>query len=417
MENIINIECTDTTYLCNTRPNNNFNTDENLLIGLINNNFQNYSLFKSILQFSIPNLNPSLVKNIYLYLYLENLHHTTKNSTIGISLSANADVIDISSINWSTCPKRNINASINVNVPTQSIQKYITIDITNIIKSSNPSTNVCNVIIELLNFNSSSIIQLASNNSENPPYLVLVNSEIDAETPADSYESNNNNDAKDNKSDIENNEESELKNDDKNYGDKLNPEDFSTKIVNELNAKNLKLDELEKNLLNLISEKNSSSDILGTLTSNLNELIKIEIDNLKNFVNTDVSELKSSSNQNISALNDSINNLNELIKTEIYELKDSIEKLVNQKISSIDSSAKLNFDSTGMLKEEIDSLRNSVSNDISEIHAYVSSSVSNLNDSIKGLNETMLQLSHKISKISDIISDVIIDPINDKSIQ
>ncbi len=477
MENFTEVKCSATTYLCNIKPNINFSNEGILLVGSINNKAQNYNVFKSLMQFYIPASDIDSSKRIYLYLFLENLHYAHNNFTINISLQSNDTDLNVSTINWLTCPQRNALTQMNINIPTQSTKKYIKIDISNIIKSLNSYTNIYNIIIEPLNLKSSYMIQFDSNNSENPPYLVVIkdifnnevspnNSEIDNADADNSIDTNNDNDSDSVNDNTEINEE--LEKEDIAPDDKFNIKDFSNEIISELNTQNSKFDELEHKLLNLIDSfgtvvdnvknnsaaldndiaptinkvaenfsnlnnstdilknyiedhKNSYADFLGNLNSNLNELIKTEIENLKSSVNNDLLELKSSNTQNISDLNGLVQNsssnineninllkspieklldqtnstmeniLNNLIKTEIDALKNSVEKL-NSKTNTTSDSAEL-------LKNEIDILKNSVNDDISLLHSYVASSVSSLNDSIKGVNETLSFVSAQLSKL------------------
>lgn len=386
MENLINIKCTDSTYLCNSYPNNNFYKEKNLLIGSIISNFQNYNLFKSLLRFHISDLNLDSAKNMYLYLFLENIHHANNNAAINISLSENDEDFNISNINWLTCPKKNNHTQINVNIPTKSIKKYIKIDISHIIKSLTSYTNIYNILIEPLNFNSSSAIQFSSINSENPPYLVLVNNSIDNKDFLYTFESSNNNDDNEN---TEKNQKYEKK--DINDNDDSDIEDFSADIINELNAQNSRFDALEENLLNLI---NSFGTVITT--------IKSSSANIDNKLDNKLAPTINKFAENFSNINSS---------TDL--LKDYIEKLITQKDLSADPLINLTSDLNELMKTEIYQLKNSINNDILELKSSNNKNISDLNNSIKNINETLLQLSNQIAKISKTIENVIIEPIND----
>lgn len=485
MENFTEVKCSATTYLCNIKPNINFSNEGILLVGSINNKSQNYNVFKSLMQFYIPASDIDSSKRIYLYLFLENLHYAHNNFTINISLQSNDADLNVSTINWLTCPQRNALTQMTINISPQSTKKYIRVDISNIIKSLNSYTNIYNIIVEPLNFNSSYMIQFDSSNSENPPYLVVIkdifnneaspnNPEIDNNDADNSIDTNNDSDSDSVNDNTEINEE--LEKEDITLNDKFNIKDFSNEIISELNTQTSKFDQLEHSLLNLIDSfstvvdnvknnsaaldnnivptinkvaenfsninnstdilkdyiedhKNSYSDFLGNLNSNLNELIKTEIENLKNSVNNDLLELKSSNTQNISDLNGLVQNSNSNINDNINLLKSPIEKLLDQTNSTMEnilnnlikteidalknSVEKLNSktnttsDSAELLKNEIDTLKNSVNDDISLLHSYVASSVSSLNDSIKGVNETLSFVSAQLSKLSETKKDTI----------
>ncbi|EHI98519.1 hypothetical protein CDLVIII_1832 [Clostridium sp. DL-VIII] len=416
MENFTEVKCSATTYLCNIKPNINFSNEGILLVGSINNKSQNYNVFKSLMQFYIPDSDIDSSKRIYLYLFLENLHYAHNNFTISISLHSTDSDINVSTVNWLTCPKRNALSEMNINIPSQSTKKYIKIDISNIIKSLNSNTNIYNIVLEPLNLKPSYMIQFDSSNSENPPYLVAIkdffNNEDSSNSPEidnSDFDTSNNTDADtdiDSHSDNDNyNTEinEELENEDISLNDKFNTENSSDKIINELNTQNSKFDKLEHNLLNLIdsfstvvdnvknnsaaidndivptinkfaenfSNINNSTDILKNyiedhtnsytdfstnLSSKLNELIKTEIENLKTSVNNDLLQLKNSNAQNISDLDGLVKNISSDINDNINLLKSPIEKLLDQTNSTMETIL------NNLIKTEIDALKNSVEN-------------------------------------------------------
>lgn len=475
MENLINVKCSDTTYLCNTRPNSNFYKEENLLIGAINNNFQNYNIFKSLLRFYISDTSLDSLENVYLYLFLENAYHTNNNASISISLSGDDENFDISKINWQTCPKKNTQTQINISVPIKSNKKYIKIDISNIIKTLNSYTNLYNIIIEPLNYNSSSMLQFGSNNSDNAPYLVLVSntaSYTDSINDYDSIDNNNNNNNDDGDiTDNENTEENEIsKTPPVSNKDKFDIDYLSAEIINELNTQNSKFDTLEENLSKLInsfasvitasknnsanldnkldtkllptlskfnenfstinnntnllknyieklsSQKNTALESLNNLTASSNELLKTEISKLNSSLNSTISELQSNINTNISNLSNSIENINSHLNANSNLFKDSIEKLIDQKNSAANPLVDLIPDSKELIESAIYQLKNSVNNDITELKSYTTNNINDLANSIKTINETLLQLSSQISKMSATFESVIISPLGDESL-
>lgn len=391
MENLINVKCSNSTYLCNTRPNSNFYKDENLLIGAVNNNFQKYNLFKSLLKFYISDLNLDSAKSIYLYLFLDDLHPSKNSNSINISISGNDEDFNISTINWLTCPKKNNHTNINANIPTQFIKQYIKIDISHIIKSLNSYTNIYNIIIEPSNFYSSSMLQFSSNNGENPPYLVLENNSIDNKDSLYNYESNDTSDSDNtgmNKDDNTSNASNINANED------FDMDDFSAEIISELNSQSSRFDVLENNLANLI---NSFGTVITTIKSNSA--------NLDNKIDNKVLPTLSKFDESFSNINSNTN-----------LLKEYIEKLVEPKDSSVNSLSNLTSELNELIKTEIYQLKNSVNSDVLDLKSYMNNNISELTNSIKGINETLLQLSSQVSKLSETLGTVIIDPLDDKSI-
>lgn len=373
MDNLITIKCADTTYLCNLRPNNNFNEEDNLLVGIVNNNYSNYNIFKSVLRFYISDLNFNSIKNIYLCLFLEDIHPTISNSTITVSISGNNNEFNIPTSNWKSLPQKNTNNQINVAIPSLPLRKYIKIDVSHIIKSLNSSTNICNIIMEPLNFNSSSMIQFNSINGQNPPYLILVNNDIDDKNLLDDCNSNDKNFSISNNKNVNDTKEFHM-------------EDFSYKIINKLKKQDSRFDILEDNLSNL---NDSLSAIINTIKSNSA--------NLDNKILPALDKFES----NFSNINDNAN-----------LLKESIEKFIKQNNLTLDSSSHLTEDFNELIKTEIYQLKNSVNSDILDLKSYQNKSLSDLNNSIKDITKTLLQLSEQILKISKALEITTIEPLS-----
>ncbi|WP_297425165.1 DNRLRE domain-containing protein [Clostridium sp.] len=337
MENLTKINCAETTYVCNFRPNVNFCKDEKLFVGSVHDNHKNLNLYKSLFQFYISDLNLDSSKSVYLFLFLENIYPTSSNS-ISVSISGNDTTLDICDINWSSLPKKNNRVRININIPTNSIKKYIKIDISRVIKSLNSYNNTYTIIMEPLNFYTASVLQFSSKVCSNPPYLVLVNdnyeNNIGNKVPFDDYEYEYD--------DIENN----------------NIEEFSKEIKTKLNSQNSKLNSFEERLSNTPPATNSNSDdIDNKVIPSLNKF-----DNLPEDL-----------------LNRLTSDLNELTRSEISQLK------------------------------------NSVNYDIVELKNSVNNVISNLDSSIKEITQTLSLLSNEVSKISEIIGNIIIEPLEDKT--
>ncbi|EKQ54027.1 MULTISPECIES: DNRLRE domain-containing protein [unclassified Clostridium] len=366
MENLTKINCAETTYVCNFRPNVNFCKDEKLFVGSVHDNYKNLNLYKSLFQFYISDLNLDSSKSVYLFLFLENIYPTTCNS-IGVSISGNDTTLDICDINWSSLPKKNNRVRININIPTNSVKKYIKINISRVIKSLNSYNNTYTIIIEPLNFYTASVLQFSSKVCSNPPYLVLVNdnyeNNIGNNTPFDDYEYDYD--------DIEN----------------TNIDDFSKEINTKSESQNSKLNSFEERLSNTPPATNSNSDdIDDKVIPSLNKFDK------------DFSEIK-----------DSINSLKEYFQ-DIEELKNlSFDNLPEDLLNRLTS------DLNELTRSEISQLKNSVNYDIVELRNSVNNVISNLDSSIKEITQTLSLLSNEVSKISEIIGNVIIEPLEDKS--
>jgi|GEM_PF-3870147 len=362
MRNLIKINSSDTTYVCNFRPNINFYKDEKLFVGVVKDNWKNLNIYKSLFQFYISDLHISTSKNIYLFLYLENVYPTTCNN-ISVSISGDNTDFNVSDVNWTTLSPKNSLAKINIDIPTKSVKKYLKIDISHIIKSLDPFSNYFNIIIESMNLNTASMLQFSSAKCSNSPYLVLVKDE----DSINDYKSANNN--VNDTIDDEN----------------LNIEEISTEIINELNAHNLKLDSFEENLSNFL-----------TYFDNINSTIKTTTTDATNKFMPTLNKF----DQHLSDINDSIN----LLKDYIEDF--GARGIVDNSELSREFLTALFSDLRDLTINEISQLKNSVNYDILEFKNSINDSISNINNSIGGIDETLSFLSSKITRISEIVESL-----------
>lgn len=266
MENTKKINFIETTFVCNSAPNNNFYNKDKLLVGTINSSFQNTKSYKSLLRINKSDLELDKTKNIYLFLFVNDIY-TFNGINARISIFINEDNYEFSSINWSNFPDNYNNSQVNINLSTWHTNKYIKVDITSILKSITSDTGYLDLIIRAVHPKSPYVVQFASCNSENTPYLTVIYDSID-DTPDE----------------ISDNP----------------PQEDDTEILTELTNQSARLDSLEDKLSNI---KNYDTD--------LNDLVKSEIYQLKNSVNYDIVEFKNSINKDISDLKNTINELND----------------------------------------------------------------------------------------------------------
>lgn len=317
----IKIKFNDTTYVDKSRPNGNFYEEEKLVVGTINNASPNSNHYKTLLRFHTSDLNYDLADSISLFLFVENIKFTTnKDTNIGIYGTVNDS--HISSISWNTFPQKNTSKQINLSIPYEAIGKYIKIDISTIIKSLNPYNNIYNLTIESMNFNSNSIVHFASNNSSNPPYIIISNNihNVDnkistSKDNKDSYYTSSNSINLD--TDFNNSEGNEI---------------IYNKIFTQLNDNNLKLSLLDKKIKYLDDHISSLTNLINTLDSKI-DIFNKSIDNMaspsekSNYILDDyISELTQSMhtlNSSLSKLSDPILSLVEIMEIIKIEPLDS----------------------------------------------------------------------------------------------
>lgn len=318
MVNSIKIKFNDTTYVDKSRPNGNFYEEERLIVGSVNNNLPNSNHYKTLLRFHISDLNYDLVDSIFLFLFIENVKFTNnKDANIGISGTTNNS--HISNINWWTFPKKSTSKQINLSIPYEAIGKYIKIDISNIIKSLTPNNNMYNLTIESMNFNCNSVVQFASNNSPNPPYVIISNNISKENNNALSPEYNKDSTYYTNSNSIN------LATSSNNY--KTN-ETIYNKIFSQLNDQyskfnlleenlkylcdyinilNTKIDIINKNIDTIISSPNKSDDILDEVDSKLTESISKLNSNLSKISSPILSLIEIMENVTIEPLDTDVN--------------------------------------------------------------------------------------------------------------
>lgn len=422
MENLEKIQFVNTTYVCNTNPNSNFYNQTNLLVGTIYTNNKNINLYKSLLRVYKSNLKFHSNQNIYLFLFIDDIY-VGNGSIMRFSIFGNDEEINTSNVNWSTFPKNSISIHVDITTSSKSIGKYMKIDVTPIIKSLTSYTSTYNLIIEATHSNSSNMIQFSSSNNENVPYIIVENN----------TEDNYSNKTKSNKLKIENHDvDTNLKDDKKNVYIK----EFYTKIIDQMNNQSLRLDSLEKSLTNIFSSLESKitnirNDELNNIASDLNELTKNEILQLKNSVNYDIIQLKNSIeskitnkkndemdsnnkiilslsqiNQNFSDVNNNIDSLKDYIETSKNETNSTNESFITNSLNN--SVLELNE----LTKSGILQLENSVNNNIVELKNTINNDVSNLKNSINDLNDNLLELSNRLNKVSSVMQNVLLEPID-----
>jgi hypothetical protein len=422
VDNLEKIKFVNTTYLCNATPSSNFYNKSNLLVGTINTKNKNVRLYKSLLRVYKSNSKLRSNKNIYLFLFVDDMYVNT-GSQMDFSIFGNDEELNTSNVNWSTFSKNSNSVHVDISVSSQSIGKYIKINITPLIKSSTSYTSTYNLIIEAAHSNSTNIIQFSSSNGENIPYLTVENNTIDS-----SVNKTKSNKLKVKNHDMDNNLENHKKN--------ASMNEFYTKIIDQMNNQSLKLDSLEKSLTGIFSSletniTNIKNDELNNIVSDLNELTKSEILQLKNSVNYDIIQLKNSieskitnKKNNESDLNDKIaSTLSQInqnfsdVNDTITSLKDHIEILKNEGTSInesllINALNNLTLDLNELTKNEILQLKNSVNNDMVELKNTINNDVSNLKNSINNFNDNLLELSNRLSKLTSIMGNILVEPID-----
>ncbi|NOW58288.1 hypothetical protein DFH83_000268 [Clostridium saccharobutylicum] len=173
MENSIKINCNDATYVCKFHSNTNFSKNNSLLVGGFTNKLSSFNLYRSILNFHIPDLKSDSIKEAYLFLFLEDIKYI-HNGPENLILLGNSENIDIPNANWTNFPNNNFTKPVILSMPNTYVGSYLKVDVTSIIKSLVKFNMNYNIILTPPNKNSNAIFKLASSMSYTPPYLNIV---------------------------------------------------------------------------------------------------------------------------------------------------------------------------------------------------------------------------------------------------
>lgn len=377
MDNNKKIKVINSTYVCNTNSNSSYYNKETLIVGAINNKNKHFKLYKSLLKVSKSDLKFDSDEKIYLFLFIDNIY-VANDTSFNFSIFGNDEDFITSNTTWSTFPKKINRPHINVSVSLDSINKYIKIDITQLIKSLTSYTRSYNLILEVIApSNLPYLIQLDSCNGKNTPFLTVLSESAD--NSFDYTEESNINQINDNMYENDNSNSNIKKGELNSYMDQ-----YYTNIINRMNNQNQKLDSLEKNLNN----------ILNSLETKIDSIRKDEIDSNNKII----SEFKQM-NGIFSDINKTMTSIKDYFETLKNETNSISENFPMNSLNNIVS------DLNELTNNEILQLKNSVNDDIINLKNSINSGISNLNIDIKSLDNSILELSNQMSQLSSVMQN------------
>lgn len=171
MSSIVKLKCIGTNYVDSGNANKNFCECRNLFAGSIHKTSSRSIMFKSLITFDLSKLQPYPISYAYLCVYVKDINSDTSyysNNTI--SLYKNTCDFDVKSVTWNTVPLTD--SPMHLSIKPSDIGKYVKINITHIVNSWIQSNTNYGITLEANNFYSS-LVKLASLNSQNPPWLLL----------------------------------------------------------------------------------------------------------------------------------------------------------------------------------------------------------------------------------------------------
>jgi len=429
LENSMNISCNYATYVDKSHSHSNFSESNSLLIGAIHNKSLGANLYVSILNFNISDLKLDSIKEVHLFLFIEDIKYTN-NSSEDFGLLGSFENVDIPTINWFSFPKTNLTKPLILSIPDKPIGAYIKVDITSIIKSSAKYGMNYNIILIPLNTDLNAIVKLASSGSNNPPYLNIVTYSTDSAELSEISDTETYDKA------ISENTYEDISN---NILDNITFQEFLNKIIINFNSQSDVLSSIKKTLNNnkdYVAIQNmltSFSDNLENQNSIL-AFIKNQVSNnerfilIKNLLNK-VTELLINQDLKLDSYNSSINNNMISFSKKLANLDSKVEALDGKITNSMENSTDILSSSISSLNSEIlklksmlypltenvevlkttiDNLKNDINSQNSNFEETNKSESANFNS----INSQLSELSSRLNSLVEIVSSITIEPLN-----
>lgn len=330
MSQILRADCKYSTYIESFNQNRNTSSERSIFIGnAYNRTSSRNNLYVSLLKFNLPVLDASRIKNASLFLYFENLKSYNEVFE-NIIISQNNSDFDLSSICWRNPPKLSNSNTLEITIPYNYIGSYVKINITPIVMSWMTSRKNYGLTIRSSSNRSTSLIQFASANSSNAPYIIIkLNDEDNLDCDNSNYEDTNTKYDSSYKYQSKN-----LPNDNCDFNSSISREDFDTltSSVDKLNAETSSLynsikeiesdfkceiDNLKKSISNLEIHPNSDIYVNSTLDEMNEKLDSLDKKYLNGLNNLDIK------------LDNSISAIREDIIHEIKQFKDNYSQVPN----------------------------------------------------------------------------------------
>ncbi len=172
MTNIIKINCESTTFVDKHNPVNNYSKFKTISTGIVNSHSTGFHLFKSFLNFNVPKINTDKIINAYLFIYIKNLQ-TVDNVPESIGICGNHTNITSSNLSWDNFPEDDYTDIFHLNIPKNSSNSYVKINVTEIVKDLTKYHENYNLILCPIGLKSQIIVTFSSCTSDNPPYLKI----------------------------------------------------------------------------------------------------------------------------------------------------------------------------------------------------------------------------------------------------
>lgn len=382
--------CAETAYVDKSQPYTVFSKNSTLTSGLTNSNALGLNIYKIILKFNLCDLNPDMIKNAYLYLFVEDIK-ATDSSLKKIGICGNYNYIKTDSLTWDSFPKECFTEILHLTIPKNSNNSYIKINITKIIKDLSQFDVNYNIVLGPILSNSNIVIKFASKFSKNPPYLKLEFNSMDNNSD---YEKNNNT-------------ETDTFEKARNTNNPIYPDSDNIINVPTLLAEILTLLQSQSQTINNLQES-EYKDHYRSDFSNISD----RLDNFSLDINTLHNEISSKSyEENMKFINNSIVQLSQkldFLASENSSIKESFEnndfteniKEVENLITNLNSDFNTNETILNDLKGKITEIITSITTKTDEMSNSMQKTISEINP-----NTHISELKYSLDNILKILND------------
>lgn len=159
------------TYLDSENSNSNFSNSNILFSGVLHDKSSKYRRYKTLINFDLSRLDSYPIETAYLCLFVSSINSDSSYfSNNLLSVNRNISNLNLKSVNWDTSPSTD--SPIDFSIDPDSVGKYVSLNITHLIRYWIESGKNYGISIEEQNFYSS-LIQFNSINSNNPPWLLI----------------------------------------------------------------------------------------------------------------------------------------------------------------------------------------------------------------------------------------------------
>lgn len=163
--------CKSSTYVDNLNLSKDYSKLDNVLCGY-KNQFEYTNYFSSIFNFSKLDLDISLVRSAFLFIYITEIN-SLKEFPTNLCLTSSLETLNVADINYKNFMENIVTKPLPINFHSKKINTYVKINITSIIKELINNNSNFNIIIKTINEYPTYFLNINSSSSKYPPYIEI----------------------------------------------------------------------------------------------------------------------------------------------------------------------------------------------------------------------------------------------------